>query len=71
MIKYKLKCADCFKAFDSWFSTSKEFDRIRKLKLLNCNFCKSNNVDKTIMSPNLKSKSSNELNINIKKILKS
>ncbi len=70
MIKYKLKCADCFKAFDSWFSTSKEFDRIRKLKLLNCNFCKSKNVDKTIMSPNLKSKSSNELNINIKKNFK-
>ena len=70
MIKYKLKCADCFKAFDSWFSTSKEFDRIRKLKLLNCNFCKSKNVDKTIMSPNLKSKSSNKLNINIKKNFK-
>ena len=64
MIKYKLKCKKCTKSFDSWFSSSIEFERIKKLKLLNCNFCKSKNIDKTLMAPNLKSKNSNETNIN-------
>ena len=64
MIKYKLQCKKCAKSFDSWFSSSIEFERIKKLKLLNCNFCKSKNIDKTLMAPNLKSKNSNEININ-------
>ena len=64
MIKYKLQCKKCTKSFDSWFSSSKEFERIKKLKLLNCNFCKSKNIDKTLMAPNLKSKNTNEININ-------
>ena len=64
MINYKLKCKKCTKSFDSWFSSSKEFERIKKLKLLNCNFCKSKNIDKTLMAPNLKSKNTNEININ-------
>ena len=64
MIKYKLQCKKCTKSFDSWFSSSIEFERIKKLKLLNCNFCKSKNIDKTLMAPNLKSKNSIEININ-------
>ena len=64
MIKYKLQCTKCTKSFDSWFGSSKEFERIKKLKLLNCNFCKSKNIDKTLMAPNLKSNNSNEININ-------
>ena len=59
MIKYKLQCKKCTKSFDSWFSSSKEFERIKKLKLLNCNFCKSKNIDKTLMAPNLRSKNIN------------
>ena len=64
MIKYKLKCKKCVKTFDSWFSSSKEFDRIKKLKLLNCNFCKSKSIDKTLMAPNLKSRIDNEVKFN-------
>ena len=64
MIKYKLQCKKCKKTFDSWFSSSKEFERIKKLKMLNCNYCKSKNIDKTLMAPNLKSKNSDEVNIN-------
>ena len=64
MIKYKLQCKKCSKIFDSWFSSSKEFERIKKLKLLNCNYCNSKNIDKTLMAPNLKSTNSNEININ-------
>ena len=31
MIKYLLKCNSCSSEFDSWFSSSKEFDRLKKL----------------------------------------
>ena len=54
MIKYKLKCKRCSKTFDSWFSSSKDFERIKKLKMLNCKYCKSKNIDKTLMAPNIK-----------------
>jgi len=57
MIKYKLICKDCKIAFDSWFSTSKEYEKLKKKKFLNCHICNSLNVEKTLMSPNvLKSK---------------
>ena len=41
MIKYCLKCKDCSSEFDSWFSSSKEFDRLKKLRFLNCEECGS------------------------------
>ena len=51
MIKYKLTCKDCDVTFDSWFASSKEFDKLKKLHLLNCTNCNSLNVKKTLMSP--------------------
>ena len=53
MIKYKLICKECKKSFDSWFSSSKEFERLKKIKLLNCNFCDSLKVEKSLMAPNV------------------
>ena len=53
MIKYKLVCNECKKSFDSWFSSSKEFERLKKMKLLNCNFCDSLKVEKSLMAPNV------------------
>ena len=53
MIKYKLICNDCEKTFDSWFSSSNEYDRIKKKKFLNCHICNSLNVEKTLMTPNV------------------
>ena len=53
MIRYKLNCKKCKKSFDSWFSSSKEFERLKKIKLLNCNFCNSLNVEKSLMAPNI------------------
>ena len=38
MIKYKLKCNDCEKNFDSWFSSSLEFEKLKNKKFLNCHF---------------------------------
>ena len=53
MIKYKLICNECKKSFNSWFSSSKEFERLKKMKLLNCNFCDSLTVEKSLMAPNV------------------
>ena len=53
MIKYSLTCKNCLSEFDSWFSSSREFDRLKKLKFLNCNSCGSLNVNKSLMAPNL------------------
>ncbi len=53
MIKYCLKCKDCSSEFDSWFSSSKEFDRLKKLRFLNCEECGSFKIEKSLMSPNL------------------
>ena len=53
MIKYKLLCKNCNLKFDSWFSSSNEYERLKKKKLLNCHKCSSERVEKTIMSPQL------------------
>ena len=53
MIKYCLKCKQCSLEFESWFSSSKEFDRLKKLKHLNCQNCNSSKIEKSLMSPNL------------------
>ena len=53
MIKYALICKKCKLEFESWFGSSKEFDRLKKMKLLNCQSCNSINVEKSLMSPNL------------------
>ena len=50
MIKYILKCENKHE-FESWFSDSKEFENLKKRKLLECIFCASKNISKTIMSP--------------------
>ena len=54
MIKYKLACKDCEIIFDSWFASSKEFEKLKKKRLLVCHICNSKTVDKTLMSPSLK-----------------
>ena len=53
MIKYCLKCKNCSAEFESWFSSSKEFDRLNRLKHLNCHSCSSTKIEKSLMSPNL------------------
>ena len=53
MIKYKLICKDCEMTFDSWFSSSKEYEKLKKKKFLNCYTCNSLNIEKTLMSPNI------------------
>ena len=44
MIKYRLICKDCEFTFDSWFSSSKEYERLKKKKFVNCHICNSLSV---------------------------
>ena len=53
MIRYCLKCKNCSVEFESWFSSSKEFDRLKKLKHINCQICNSIKIEKSLMSPNI------------------
>ena len=53
MIKYKLICNDCEITFDSWFATSKEYEKLKKKNFLVCHNCNSNQVEKTLMAPKL------------------
>ena len=53
MIKYRLICKDCRSKFDSWFASSKEFERLKKKNFLNCHLCNSKKIEKTLMAPQL------------------
>ena len=58
MIKYNLKCHNNHE-FESWFSNSKEYEKLNKKSLLECIFCSSKKINKSIMAPtilNLKEK---------------
>ena len=56
MIKYNLICK-CGGTFESWFSSSVEFDSLCKKKIVKCIYCESSSVKKSVMAPNLSSKS--------------
>ena len=68
MIKYCLKCKNCSIEFESWFSSSKEFDRLKKLKHLKCQNCNSIRVEKSLMSPNLTNTKKNTYEQNPQKL---
>ena len=53
MIKYNLVCKKCDLTFDSWFSSSNEYERLKKKNLLNCHNCNSIHVQKNMMAPKL------------------
>ena len=53
MIKYNLLCKKCELTFDSWFSSSKEYDKLKMKKLINCHSCGSLKVEKNLMAPKL------------------
>ena len=77
MIKYQLICNNCNLVFDSWFASSKEFEKLKKRRLLNCHKCNSVQIEKSLMKPNVlnRSKVQKELplkenNLSIKKTIK-
>ena len=71
MIKYNLICKDCNKSFDSWFASSKEYEKLKKLKHINCLNCNSLEVNKNLMSPSIvNSKNEKNEKINTEKYSK-
>ena len=59
MIKYILKCENKHE-FESWFLNSVEFEKLKKKNLVSCIFCKSQSVEKSIMSPSILGSSKKE-----------
>ncbi len=55
MIKYNLKCQNGHE-FESWFSNSEEFEKLNNKKLLECIYCSSKKIKKSIMAPMISSK---------------
>jgi hypothetical protein len=64
MIKYKLTCKKCKSTFDSWFASSKDYEKLKKLKYISCQKCNSPNVEKSLMAPNILN--SKEIKIDLK-----
>ena len=73
MIKYNLKCENKHE-FESWFSDSKEFERLKKKNLIECIFCNTKKVEKSIMAPRVANsnnfKKKNNFNIEMKNFKK-
>ena len=63
MIKYNLKCKNNHE-FESWFSDSQEFEKLNKKRMLECIFCSSKEIKKSIMAPTVFSKALKENNNN-------
>ena len=74
MIKYKLVCKNCDLSFDSWFASSKEYEKLKKRQLLNCHKCNSKKIEKSLMAPKLMNrfqlKNDEQKNLKFKKINK-
>tara|TARA_B100000963_G_scaffold87828_1_gene75395 strand:+ start:9570 stop:9992 length:423 start_codon:yes stop_codon:yes gene_type:complete len=64
MIKYNLKCINNHE-FESWFSNSKEYEKLNKKNLLECIYCSTNKIQKTIMSPMVSVVKSKGENVNL------
>ena len=67
MIKYILKCNNNHE-FESWFADSSEFENLKNKKLLECIYCSSKKINKSIMAPMLSV--AKEMNLNLKDLKK-
>ena len=63
MIKYNLKCQNEHE-FESWFSNSSEFENLNKKKLLECIYCSSKIIEKSIMAPMISNSKNKEYRLN-------
>ena len=56
MIKYTLNCENGHQ-FDSWFSDSESFEKLKKRGHLECPICSSKKIEKSLMTPRITSDS--------------
>ena len=64
MIKYNLKCKNNHE-FESWFSDSNEFEKLKIKKMLECIFCSSKDISKSIMAPMVSGSKNSESQLEI------
>ena len=64
MIKYNLKCHNDHE-FESRFANSKEFEKLNKKRLLECIFCSSKKINKSIMAPTILNSKEKDIQIDI------
>ena len=69
MIKYNLKCKNKHE-FESWFLDSKEFEKLKSKNMIECTFCGTKVIEKSIMSPNVLNNEEKENRIKSSKNLK-
>ena len=62
MIKYNLKCENEHE-FESWFSNSDEFEKLNLIGLLECIYCSSKKIKKSIMAPMVSFSKKDEIQI--------
>ena len=70
MIKYSLICKKCDLTFESWFASSKEYEKLKKKNLLNCYSCNSLNVEKGLMAPSINKRTFDKSKKDLKKYKK-
>ena len=61
MIKYNLKCKHKHE-FESWFLDSKEFEKLKSKKMIECIFCKTRSIEKSVMAPSVLSQEQKQKN---------
>ncbi len=70
MIKYQLKCNSEFclneKEFDGWFQSIEAYEKQKLQRLINCPVCGSDEVVKSLTTPNLKV-NKNKISVDIDK----
>ena len=64
MIKYILKCNNNHE-FESWFADSSEFENLKNKKRLECIYCSSKRVSKSIMAPMISNRKEKNENFNV------
>ena len=69
MIVFNLNCKICLTEFEGWFENSKEFLNQKRKKMINCPSCNSNDIQKSLMAPNLSKKTNSKENKKVKKIM--
>lgn len=71
MIKYKLRCKSTYCSdnddFDGWFQNIETFEKQMDLGLINCPICGSENIIKSLATPNVKKSKNKNLKDNKEK----
>ena len=53
MIVFNLICKNCEYQFEGWFESSREFEKQKRKKIVNCPSCNSSLIKKSLMAPNI------------------